>query len=164
MKKEKLEKIIVISLITFSLIEVLYVYMNKKEAFVRCEEIPQKQVEKSEETNVEKTPAKTLELSPLVYQPVKGKDVLRHLLYVFLAEKEKIEKKENMEKREHKDAAPLPNLVITGLIWNSPKPQAIINGKVINIGDTVSGVRIIEIDVRGITVDYEGRTVLVPRV
>lgn len=45
---------------------------------------------------------------------------------------------------------PLPNIVISGIIWDADHPQAIINGKVVGIGDTVSEVTITNIQKSGI--------------
>ncbi|MEW6101077.1 MAG: hypothetical protein AB1481_02150 [Candidatus Omnitrophota bacterium] len=49
---------------------------------------------------------------------------------------------------------PLPQLTVQGVIWGSSRPQAIINGNVVNIGDTVDGAHIINIDKQGVTVLY----------
>lgn len=57
---------------------------------------------------------------------------------------------------------PKPNFRITGLIWNSHRPQAIINGEVLDIGDEIQGFRIesikpagIEVSIRGVTLTVE---------
>lgn len=57
---------------------------------------------------------------------------------------------------------PKPNFRVTGILWNSPRPQAIINGQVIDIGDVVDGYRIesihpagIEVSIRGVTMTVE---------
>ena len=44
------------------------------------------------------------------------------------------------------------NLTVQGVIWNAKVPQAIINNKVVKIGDTIEGVKIINITKEGITV------------
>jgi len=51
----------------------------------------------------------------------------------------------------------LPTFNIQGLIWGSPNPQAIINGKVLKVGDTIEGAKIINISKNGIDIIYEGR-------
>lgn len=53
---------------------------------------------------------------------------------------------------------PLPDINIAGVVWNTDRPQAIINGQIIGIGDTVSGVKILDIKKMGITVLFQGRT------
>ena len=54
---------------------------------------------------------------------------------------------------------PLPNVTINGIIWNSDRPQAIINGKITDIGDTISEIRITDIRKTGIDGLFDGRTV-----
>lgn len=46
---------------------------------------------------------------------------------------------------------------IQGIIWGSSIPQAIINSKVVKVGDTIDGARIIEISKTGIVVFYNNR-------
>lgn len=54
--------------------------------------------------------------------------------------------------------APLPSLEIEGLVWNTDHPQAIVNGKIVGIGDIISETRIMDIQKRGITVLFQDRT------
>jgi hypothetical protein len=49
-----------------------------------------------------------------------------------------------------------PPLKIQGIIWGGRFNQAIINNKVVKIGDTVEGARIINIDRHRIIVFFEG--------
>ncbi|RJP28221.1 MAG: hypothetical protein C4533_07030 [Candidatus Omnitrophota bacterium] len=53
------------------------------------------------------------------------------------------------------EAVNLPELKVQGLIWGSELPQAIINNKVVKVGDTISGVEILEINDKGITVLFD---------
>lgn len=53
---------------------------------------------------------------------------------------------------------PMPNLTISGLVWNTDRPQAIINGQIAGIGDTISGIRILDIQKTGITVLFREKT------
>lgn len=53
---------------------------------------------------------------------------------------------------------PLPGIHITGVVWNTDRPQAIINGQIAGIGDMVSGVKIIDIQKTGITVLFQDRS------
>lgn len=41
---------------------------------------------------------------------------------------------------------------ISGIVWNSPRPQAIVNNRVVDIGDEVNGARIISIQKEGIAI------------
>ncbi|MDD4980858.1 MAG: hypothetical protein PHC54_06315 [Candidatus Omnitrophica bacterium] len=52
---------------------------------------------------------------------------------------------------------PLPALAIQGMVWGGTFPQAIINAKVVKIGDTIAGARIIDISKSGVTVLYEDK-------
>ena len=53
---------------------------------------------------------------------------------------------------------PLPGINVAGVVWNTDRPQAIINGQIVGIGDTVSGAKILDIKKMGITVLFQGRT------
>lgn len=53
---------------------------------------------------------------------------------------------------------PLPAINISGLVWNTNRPQAIIDGHIVEVGDMVSGVKIVDIQKSGITVLFHGRT------
>ena len=50
---------------------------------------------------------------------------------------------------------PLPALTVQGIIWGGNLPQAIINNKVLKVGDTIEGVRVKSIGKDGITVLFE---------
>jgi len=49
-----------------------------------------------------------------------------------------------------------PELSISGLIWNSEFPQAIVNNQIIQLGDTIEGATIVGIHQDGIDITYEG--------
>jgi hypothetical protein len=54
-------------------------------------------------------------------------------------------------------ALPLPSMNIQGLIWGGKFPQAIINGKVVKIGEVIEGAQIIEINKEGVVLSYDNR-------
>ncbi len=54
---------------------------------------------------------------------------------------------------------PLPTTVISGIIWDSDRPQAIINENVVSEGDTILGIKIISIRKLGIDGLFHGRSV-----
>jgi len=68
------------------------------------------------------------------------------------------EKKKEQEPEAKLKAKPLPPLTVQGIIWGTPLPQAIINGKVLKIGDMIDGVEITRIDKEGVEVFYAGRS------
>ncbi|MDP8266686.1 MAG: hypothetical protein P9M07_07055 [Candidatus Aceula meridiana] len=49
-----------------------------------------------------------------------------------------------------------PSVRITGLIWNSDRPQAIINNHVVSEGDAVEDFTIVRIHPSGIDIDFLG--------
>lgn len=51
----------------------------------------------------------------------------------------------------------LPALAVRGIIWGGKFPQAIINDKVVKVGDTIEGARVIDITKEGITCLFQGR-------
>lgn len=62
-----------------------------------------------------------------------------------------------IEKNPTAPAVTLPELKVSGLIWNSNRPQAIINDQVVDLGDTVNSAKIIDIRKDGIDVLYRGQ-------
>lgn len=51
----------------------------------------------------------------------------------------------------------LPSLQVQGMVWGGSFPQAIINNKVVRIGDTVEGAQIINITKDSVTVFFGNR-------
>lgn len=50
----------------------------------------------------------------------------------------------------------LEKLNVQGIIWGGKIPQAIINNKVLTIGDLIEGAEILSIEKKGITLSYSG--------
>ena len=55
-----------------------------------------------------------------------------------------------------------PVMTIQGLIWGTTTPQAIIDGKIVKIGDVVSDAHIVDITKQGVEIMFEGRRFNVP--
>ncbi len=55
---------------------------------------------------------------------------------------------------------PVPPVAISGVIWNSERPQAIINGRIIGIGESIFEIQIQDIQKNEITGLFDGRTVI----
>jgi hypothetical protein len=56
---------------------------------------------------------------------------------------------------------PLPSLdkfKVQGVIWGGKLPQAIINNKVLGVGDSIDGAEIMSIGKKVITLNFSGRT------
>lgn len=50
-----------------------------------------------------------------------------------------------------------PSLIITGLVWGSARPQAIIENTVVDVGDEIKGVKITGINQSGINFLYQDK-------
>ncbi|MCX5711018.1 MAG: hypothetical protein NT060_03535 [Candidatus Omnitrophica bacterium] len=55
------------------------------------------------------------------------------------------------------EAAP-PDLTVQGIIWGGRFPQAIINNKVLGVGDSIKEARITSIGKEGVTLLYGGKS------
>lgn len=53
----------------------------------------------------------------------------------------------------------IPKVKINGLVWNSTRPQAIVNGEVLDIGDKIQSFKIMAIKKTGIDISYYGKIV-----
>ena len=74
-------------------------------------------------------------------------------------DKEKEEKRLKLDE-ERPRYTKMPTLKIEGMVWNSPRPQAIINGEIFNIGESIKGATIIEINREGVVFVFEGEKVI----
>ena len=63
--------------------------------------------------------------------------------------------------RKIEKEVPLPKLTVTGVIWNSKRPQAIINQNVVDVGDDIEGVKIMGIRKTAIDVLFQGREITI---
>ena len=52
----------------------------------------------------------------------------------------------------------LPDLVLTGIIFNTAKPQAIINGVVVGVGSRIEGAEVRAITKGAVQIMFDGRT------
>ncbi len=52
---------------------------------------------------------------------------------------------------------PPPALQVNGVIWNSDRPQAIINDRVIDVGDEIAESKVVKIRRSGVDVEYKGK-------
>ncbi len=99
----------------------------------------------------------------------KAEEILKEII-------EKVEQEPTMKEREPKKVVqriekitvdPIkkiiepPILTVTGLIWNAQKPQAIVNGQIVSIGDTLKDITIIDIHQKGIEIIFSNKTFIV---
>jgi hypothetical protein len=52
-------------------------------------------------------------------------------------------------------ATPVPQFIVSGMIWNSKKPAAIVNDQVVAIGDQISNWAVTQITKDGINMTFE---------
>jgi type II secretory pathway component PulC len=50
-----------------------------------------------------------------------------------------------------------PELRVSGLVWGAETPQAIINGKVVKVGDIIENARIDSIGKSGVVIEFSGK-------
>ena len=55
-----------------------------------------------------------------------------------------------------------PTLDIQGLVWNTHRPQAIINDQIFEIGDTIAQAKIIGVEKSGVKIIYQEKEFLLP--
>lgn len=65
--------------------------------------------------------------------------------------------KQEQTPQQSSEIKSLPDLEIQGIVWGGRFPQAIINNKVVKIGDIIDEARIIDIAKDGVTVTFEKR-------
>ena len=172
MDKKKLEQVIMVVLIPVFLLGLLYARSRtstpakpakeRSEAMVAEEELSgaeDKGVDKAQKPALaQEQPAAepSIEAEPISYEGG-GRDPLKNPFKAYLDQL----KKNKPIKRS--DQVPLPSFSIEGLVWNTGMPQAIVNGKIIKIGDTIDGVKVVNIDKGGITVEYQGEPVFISK-
>jgi len=84
------------------------------------------------------------------FKPQKAKDPFRKP-YGKEAEK-KVEETQVIAPKVKK---PLPTFTVQGIFWGGKFPQAIIDGLVVKLGDTIQGAQIVDITREGITVSFD---------
>lgn len=58
---------------------------------------------------------------------------------------------------EQASPTPPPSLKLQGILWRTREPAAIINRKVVRVGDSVEKARVIRIAGEGVTIRFEGQ-------
>ena len=155
MNKEKKQQMILIVLIPIFLIGLIYMRSQQKPGQTAAGVGAGGELFKPDAlTEAVPTPKAAFDSA---YTPSE-EDPFKNLLelYLYNMRKAKVQPKKEM-------LLPLPKLTIEGMIWNTNMPQAIVNGQVVRIDDTIEGVRIVKIEKQGITVDHNGESVLIER-
>jgi len=149
MDKKKKDQIMLVVLIPVFLLCLLYMRSQQKTPAKEAKEAVTEIAPDAALDNIKKP----IKKSGIKYKAGPG-DPLKDLLMVYLY-------KDPVKKPNKK--LPLPKITISGLIWNTDMPQAIVNGQVKKIGDTVAGVKLIDITKTGITVEYMGEKVIISK-
>ena len=102
---------------------------------------------------------KAQETEETFYDFYAGLSTLKNPFKVKLPEAKQPVKQSQVEKK--KEEARFPDLKVYGLVWDTDKPQAIINNQVVNIRDTIEGVTVTDISSKGVEVQYAGRKVII---
>ncbi len=71
-------------------------------------------------------------------------------------EEEKKLEAQSLDSRE----IPISEFNVQGMIWNSDRPQAIIEGQILGIGDEIKGAKIVEISKEGVKLLIEGKIIM----
>lgn len=117
----------------------LYAVLTTKRALEEVEKLAQ--------------PTPEEELSPVIPKIEYKAEGLRDPFQTYLKEEKETERSD----RDRAVATTPPPLTIQGIIWGAKFPQAIINNKVVKVGDTIEGARILDIGKDGIKVFYNNR-------
>ena len=83
-------------------------------------------------------------------------DGLRDPFLPYTAQKESLVAPQQEGAQEQEVVKP-PSLIVEGIIWGSNLPQAIINNKVLKVGDIIEESRILKIDKSGITISFKNK-------
>ena len=152
MDREKKQQIALLVLIPLFLLSLLYTRMQKASQ-ANKEDIDQEEGP-SEDIRINEIslPSGDLDTEYELFE----NDPLKDLLQLHLC-------KIRVVKAEEKIIIPLPELAIEGIIWNTYMPQAIVNGKIVRVGDIIKNAEIVDIEKSGIIVFYNGEKVLIKR-
>jgi len=71
-------------------------------------------------------------------------------------------KKEEPKKELPPPKIELPQLVISGVVWGTDKPQAIVNQQLVGEGDMLGEIKIVHIKKNEIRVSFKGMPFIVP--
>jgi|GEM_PF-2504614 len=92
----------------------------------------------------------------IIYAGRQGRDPLDNSVVVVKAEKKEI----TPPGQEEPPPFPVEKFSVSAVIWGTNMPQAIINDKIVGMGEQLEGGKIVGIDKGGIHIDYGGKEVL----
>ncbi len=50
-----------------------------------------------------------------------------------------------------------PNLTLQGILWGTSKPRAIINRRVVSVGDSIEDATVVAVGKNGVTISFDGQ-------
>ena len=162
MEKEKREKLILLMLLPIFIFALAFKVMGKankeKEAVPAAAVITSEQLQPQTMEAIKPPEAvhKTVE-----YTGANSPDPLKDRFNIFMTSF--TPKISNLAAEEVMKQFDTSNMDIKGLIWNSDRPQAIINEQVISIGDEVNGAKLLSVNRDGIKLQYKGVEFLVDK-
>ncbi len=152
MQKQKIERILVLVLLPVFVVALVFRFIGRIRQKPPASPVAVSRVEEKEEYI--KKEAKVLEKLKSKPKKVKYKagdflDPLRNRLSIYIASIAP-----ELEKKKAK-AVKLPQFNITGLIWNSDRPQVIVDGNVLSVGDEIKGAKLLSVNKDGIKIEYK---------
>ncbi len=152
MQKQKIERILVLVLLPVFAVALAFSFIGRIKGKPPASPVAVSRVEEKEEYI--KKEAKALEklkskLKKVEYKAGDFLDPLKDRLSIYIASIASELKKKRAK------AVKLPQFNITGLIWNSDKPQAIVDGNVLSVGDEIKGAKLLSVNKDGIKIEYK---------
>lgn len=153
MQKQKIERILVLVLLPVFALGLILRFIGRIKQRPSASPVAVSRVEEKEEYI--KKEAKVLEklkpeLEKVEYKAGDFLDPLKNRLSIYIAS---IAPK--VKKKKKPIAIKPPQFNITGLIWNTDRPQAIIDGNVLSVGDEIKGAKLLSVNKDGINVEYK---------
>ena len=152
MQKQKIERILVLVLLPVFALGLILRFIGRIKQRPPASPVAVSRVEEKEEYIKKET--KVLEKLKSKPKKVEYKtgdflDPLKNRLSIYIASiAPKAKKKKPI-------AIKPPQFNITGLIWNTDRPQAIIDGNVLSVGDEIKGAKLLSVNKDGIKVEYK---------
>ncbi|MBN1404944.1 MAG: hypothetical protein JW946_00305 [Candidatus Omnitrophica bacterium] len=148
MEKQKQQQIILLVLLVIFGLSLGYRFINsimQKNSAVKIT-LPSAPAEKNTYPQIEN---EDIDIAVTEYNADNLSDPLKNKLYVYLADNISAIQKNTVLVQP-------PSISILGLVWDTSRPQAIIDGKILSVGEEVSGCRLLSVERDGVKVEYKG--------
>ncbi len=94
---------------------------------------------------------------PITRDPFVLPDALKETLRQKEAAKEEERRRKAIQPPAPSVPAQPPNLRLQGILWGTARPQAIINRKIVSVGDAVENAQIVSVSRDGVMVSFNGQ-------